>query len=456
MTAFLDHAKVNIDRGETDQAINNLTEHLNTNFNDAEALFMLGAALTVKGKHGVAAAVTWQAIGIQKRNGQDMPDAMMNLGYCYRAENDDTTAEKIWLMALEQQPLAAERSKLLVNLGGCYINAGNPYKALEYYERALKEDPENDGALYNRGLAYLELGRWAEGWCGYEIGFATGSRRNRTYRNLPEWDGSPGKRVIVWGEQGVGDEILFASCLPDLIRISKRVVFDCHPRLVALFGRSFPGIDVHGTRKTLSGVDWLDDAKADASICISSLPKFFRKRVDDFDGGAYLIADYDYAREIRKGRKRIGISWAGGTKKTRSDLRSIPLEQWAPILKATDADFYSVQYTDSAPRELAALEEQTGIHVKHFPGFVQCRDYDKTASFVASLDLVITVNTTCHHLAGALGVPCWTLTPSKPAWRYGLEGEDCPWYKSVKIIRQKAGETWEPVIQKVAHDLAHL
>lgn len=461
MTAFLDHAKVNIDRGETDQAINNLTEHLNTNFNDAEALFMLGAALTVKGKHGLAAAVTWQAIGIQKRNGQDMPDAMMNLGYCYRAENDDTTAEKIWLMALEQQPLASERSKLLVNLGGCYINAGNPYKALEYYERALKEDPENDGALYNRGLAYLELGRWAEGWRGYEIGFKTGSRRERHYRDIPEWDGTPGKTVIVWGEQGVGDEILFASCLPDLARTA-RIIFDCHPRLVALFERSFPGIEIHGTRKTLSGVDWLDASGAEASVCISSLPKFFRKSAADFDGAAYLKANEwtAWAGEpgdapLHKG-PRIGISWAGGTKKTRSDLRSIPLEQWAPILKATDADFYSLQYTDNAPRELAALEEQTGIHVKHYPGWVQTKDYDKTASFVASLDLVITVNTTVHHLAGALGVPCWTLTPSKPAWRYGLEGEDCPWYKSVKIIRQKAGETWEPVISRVAQDLARL
>lgn len=454
--SLLDQAKVHIDRGEMDQAINCLTDHLNTNFNDDEALFMLGAALITKGKHGLAAAVTWQAIGIRSKAGNNFPEALLNLGTCFRAENDDRAAEKLWLMALDQEDVPAERSKFFTNLGGCYINAGNPLKALAYYDQAIKSDPKNLTAIYNRGLAYLELGRWEEGWHGYETGFKSGDRRNRTYRDIPVWDGASGQSVIVWGEQGVGDEILFASCLPDMLRRSKRVIFDCHPRLVALFKRSFPDIEIYGTRKTLSGVDWVDKCGADASVCISSLPAHFRKRDADFPGTPYLKADLRPVGLRGDARQRIGISWSGGTKKTRQDLRSIPLEQWAPILKAVNADFYSLQYTDNAPRELCDLEEKRGIHVKHLPSWVACRDYDRTASFVSTLDLVITVNTTVHHLAGALGVPCWTLTPSKPAWRYGLEGERCPWYGSAKIIRQKPGQTWEPVIQRVAHDLADL
>jgi len=137
---------------------------------------------------------------------------------------------------------------------------------------------------------------------------------------------------------------------------------------------------------------------------------------------------------------------------TRKDLRSFKLDQLLPIL-SKDCDFYSLQYTPESAREVCELEEATGYRVKHFPGLVECKNYDTTINFIGSMDLVISVCTTAIHAAGALGIPCWILTPSAPAWRYGLEGEKNDWYGSVRMFRQGNGEEWSKVIERVANEL---
>lgn len=443
---FLEAAKVHIDRGKIDEAIPALVDHLNIDFHDEAALLMLGACFIQKGKNGIAAALTRQAIEIRKYKGQQFPEALGNLATCFRKENKPKEAAEIFNLALSVESDPTERAKLFSNLGGCYVNNGTPEEAIKFYDQAIELLPDLLTTRYNRGLAYLELGRWKEGWEGYDAGFASGDRVVRRYGNLPEWDGSPGKTVIVWGEQGVGDEILFASCIPDLMKVSKRVIFDCHPRLTALFERSFPGVEIHGTRKTLQGLNWVDDIDADCSVSITTLPKYFRNTNESFPGTPYLKAG-----EWARGPKplRIGISWTGGTKLTNTDLRSIKLKKWAPLLKSIEgAEFYSLQYTPDAAREVCTLEEKTGLHVKHWPSWVQAKDYDRTAAFVGSMDLVITVCTAVHHLANAIGVPTWTLVPSKPAWRYGIGGEN--WYRSTStFFRQAEGEGWGAVLGRV-------
>jgi hypothetical protein len=282
----------------------------------------------------------------------------------------------------------------------------------------------------------------------------------RTYPGIPQWDGSPGQTVIVWGDQGIGDEIYFASCLKDMERHCKRVILDCHPRLPALFQRSFPNVEAHGTRKDLSDLPWVKDCGADASVSLSDLPYYFRRN-GEWDGKPYLVPgslDFGLAKRIA-GKKRIGISWAGGTKKTRTDLRSLSLMALEPIIRARpDAEWYSLQYTENGPldnaaREVCEFEEKTGIRVSHFPGWVECHDYDRTASFVASLDLVITVGTTIHHLGGALGVPTWTMVPSRPSWRYQIEGDTLPWYGSARLFRQERDGDWAGVVERIAGEL---
>lgn len=448
MPGHFDQAKVHMDRREFPQAIAELTAHLNTDFHDETAIFMLGACQLQMGNNGLAAVLNRQAIEVRRHKSEKpFPEALGNLAACFKNEQKPDGAAELWEMALALETIPEEKARFLMNIGGCYINRGQAQKALEYYERSLALRPDLLTCQFNKSFALLELGRWQEGWEAFEKGFKSGDRKNRRYRggDVPEWTGEHGQTVIVWGEQGVGDEILFASCIPDLVRVSKKVIFDCHPRLEALFRRSFPDVEVHGTRKTMSEIPWLETVEPDASVCISSLPRFFRNRDEDFPGKPFLTADWTKPPKVRP---RIGISWQGGTKGTHKDIRSIPLAKFAPLWKAIDADWYSLQYTPEAAKQVCEFEEETGLRLRHFPNKVQCYDYDVTAGFVGSLDLVITVCTAMHHLSNAIGQETWTLVPSRPAWRYAKKGE--LWYRQTsRFFRQGNEDPWDAVIDRV-------
>jgi tetratricopeptide (TPR) repeat protein len=445
----LEQAKVHHERGQLAEAEAIYTQLLNADFDRTDVLFLYGTLLVQQGKHGLASNVLRMALDDSE---QDI-SVYQNLSNCYKVENREKETRDLLRMAIEKKPNA----ELWACLGNTYINNGTPEEALKCYREALIFDPGNDLIKFHIGLACLELGKYPEGWEGYAMGFRAGNRTYRGYRGLPEWKGEPDKTVIVWGEQGIGDEIMFASCLPEAIKLCKKVIFDCHPRMVETFKRSFPEVIVHGTRKN-QFLEWFHEAKADAHCSITTLAAMWRKEKADFPRVPYVKADSKSVTALRakgNGKLRVGFSWTGGTKQTRKDLRSFNLEQLLPILQQ-DCDFYSLQYTPESAREVCQLEEKTGIRVKHFPDKVECKNYDETINFIASMDLVISVCTTAIHAAGALGVPCWILTPSAPAWRYGLDGERHDWYGSVRMFRQKKGEDWKPVIGDVANSLKEL
>lgn len=464
----LEEAKALIVKGQIDPAVQTLSEFLNGDFFNDEALFMLGACLAQKSLNGLSAVVTSAAIDARLAKGKIFPEALLNLGAAYKSERKNETALKIWLDALRHETLPKERSKILTNLATLYVNENEPERAIHYCDLALAEDPNNSGAKANRGLACLELGRWVEGWPGYRASYDTGDRRRRSYPGIPDWDGAPGKTVIVWGDQGIGDEIFFAECLADVQVRCKHVIFDCHPRMDAFFARSFPEMTVHGTRKNLSTLDWLDGSGAEAHIGLADLPEMFRRRNADWSGKPYLRAADALTGwgDARPGRSdspnkansplRVGLSWTGGTKNTRADLRSMPIETLEPILRARpDVAWFSLQYTPDAAREVCELEEKTGIRISHYPGWVECFDYDRTASFVASLDLVITVTTAVHDLAGALGIPNWVMVPMRTGWRFQRGGDRLPWYGSSRLFRQQKDGDWSGPVDAIARKLAN-
>lgn len=439
----LDAAKILHERGQVDEAVAGYDGLLNADFDNTDALFYMGTALFQQGRYGLAATVLKQVIQSRPR----LQGAYQNLGNCYKAVNNFRAAEEVYRLGLE----LGEDSQLFCCMGSLNINMGSPEKALEWYSKGLAMDPINDVIRFNMGLAYLEMGDWARGFDYYDKGFAGGNRPMRSYANLPAWDGSPGRKVIVWGEQGIGDEIMFSSILPDMIRHSEKVILDCHPRLVDTMTRSF-GVETHGTRKN-HHLEWLPKSDADSHVCLTTLANHFRKSDSDFPGTPYLKADPAMVAKWRKpGRLRVGISWEGGTPYTRSDLRSIHISKLRPILEQ-DCDFYSLQYTPNAARDVAAFEEKTGIHLKHYPGAVEVHNYDETVAFIASMDLVITVCTSAYHVAGALGVPVWCMVPWGPAWRYLTKGETSPWYGSARLFRQRREDDWSVVIQRVANEL---
>lgn len=463
-------------------------ELLNADFDNPIVLAALGMNLAAQEKNGAAShllrkaleniegmIVGFQRLGIATKGGEQehknffatkRAECLNALGTCYKHENMVKEARELFEKAQECVPPNADIQN---NLATLYINEGKPELAKEFLDKAILLQPDHPQAKWNRALANLEMGDYAAGWSEYDAGFPAKVRGERNYsqKMQPTWDGSPGKTIVVYGEQGIGDEIMFASCLPDLLKCSKKVVFDCHKKLHTLFSNTWPELDIYPTRED-DRLTWPADPQGnprypfDCKIALGSLPFFFRPTLLSFPGVPYIKPPVAKEAEMLARlhdlgpRPKIGISWIGGHKRTRVEVRSLKLEQMLPILKL-NADFISLQYTDQA-LEISDFEQAHGIHIHQFPEEVNSPHYADTAALVANLDLVITVCTSVVHLAGSMGVPTWVLTPSRPAWRYRLDLDYMPWYgKTITLFRQVPGSIdWNPVVSEVADNLKDL
>jgi hypothetical protein len=266
------------------------------------------------------------------------------------------------------------------------------------------------------------------------------------YRNPdePTWNGEKGQKVIIYGEQGIGDEICFASMIPDATKDVK-VIIDCDKRLKGLFTRSFPDCKVYGTR-TDKKLDWdKEDRDFGASISMGELGKFYRNSEAEFPGTPYLKACPErtaawkaYFATLQK--PVIGIAWTGGTWLNASKYRNAPLDKWGPIFDFP-AHFVNLEYKPA---------ETKGFPVHTYPWATLTKDYDDTAALVAACDMVICMQTSVGHLAAGLGIPTWVMVPTQSQWKYG-KFETMPWYSCMKVYQQKTD--WEEVIGRIASDL---
>lgn len=369
-------------------------------------------------------------------------EILCNLAIAYKYSGQYEKAMKYFEKATRVNPTA----EAFATYSAMFVNVGTPEKALTEANKALKMDPQHAMAHWNRAMAMLELGDWEHAWDEHEWGFDAKMRVRRNIADAPYWDGTEGKTVVVYGEQGLGDEIMFASMLPEMMARND-VILESHPRLKTTFEKSFPGLKVYGTRDKPES-DWQHEI--DYSVSIGSLGKWFRRSRGDFPGTPYLKAD----PLPRERRFRVGISWTGGLKQGRIRTRTIPLAWWGSILSNPECEFVSLQYTDCAA-EIESVNRE-GYEIKQVPE-AKADDYYETARLVASCDLVISCCTSVVHLAGALGVPCWVMVPNKPAWRYGVTG-GMPWYRSVRLYRQPKGDAdaWKQVVERVGFDLSEL
>ena len=437
------------EEGKLEEAEKQYIALLNKHHDNWALLQYLGCLYLQQGKNGLAMALFRRSLELNK----ECPETWNDLGLAYKNEFQHEQAKKCYFQSMKYDKSTENEVKVLANLTGVYVAEGNPEEGLPLALRAISLKPGNVGAHWNLALMLLEMGNYKDGFKEYEWGLMLDpnnktQRHSRTYawthddgtaEPCPLWDGTKGKTVVVYGEQGIGDEIMFASCIPDLMRDCKEVIFDCHPRLERLFRDSFPGVILHPTRKE-DTLFWRGEHRIDYQVAIGSLPYFYRR--NGFEKKAYLKAH----PKPKTGKPRIGIGWIGGAKSTRIEVRSMHLRWLLPILQQ-DAEFYSLQYNDKS-------SEIKDVDVEIIEtGQEKSQDYGECADLVAGLDLVIAVNTSVVHLAGALGVPCWTLTPNKPAWRYGIKGEDMLWYPSVRQFRQGKDEDWGKVIERVSNEL---
>jgi len=436
-------------------------QNLFSTFGQRPELFQaLGTIQAQKGWSGFAAFLL--QTGIDK--GYDRFEAYHNLGNALRADNKTDEAAAAFRKAYQRAENDEHRADALVAEATLYVNMGEPQKAVDLCDRALALEPDHRFALWNRGIAYLELGRWVEGFDAYDkAGFRSdqgkaADRKLRDYGGKPEW--FPSKRtrkasVVVYGEQGIGDELMFASMISDLQARAGRVIIDCDKRLEQLFKRSFPDCTIYTT--SAEEPTWIKDDPPDYRIAMGSLGRWFRAKDSDFPKVPYIKADPEkvayWKGELDKlPGKKVGISWVGGSKYTRTDLRSIPLPLWEPIARVPGVTLVSLQYHKWAAEEAAMMGAAWGVPIHHWQDAID--SYDETAGLVEALDLVITINTSIVHLCGSMGVKTWCLTPFAAAWRYGLKGPN-PFYGSVEMYRQAKDQKWSEVIARVASDLNH-
>ncbi len=422
------------------QAIEQYELALQSSPRDAGILSSLGLAQAASGAFAVAEASYARAL----ESDPDCVEALHNLALLRREQGAVGAARDLFVRALELRPESIDTESALAH---ALRDLGHTEEALAIYRRVLARQPQPVDALLNFSYALLMSGQLAEGWDAYE--------RRLTFPEPPvsvpppaqRWEGEAAVAVHVVGEQGLGDQIMFASCLPDLLRRASQVSMTCAPKLERLFRRSFRAVEVRSRDSgTPQGALW---------AALGSMPSYFRRRAGDFPATSrYLQADQDAVARWRERLDglgpgpRIGLSWRGGTLRTRGHLRSIPVAAFAPLAGVSPATWISLQY-GQVDEDAARLGEMLGL--RHWPEVGG--DLDECAALIEALDLVVTIDTTAAHLAGALGQRVWILLSQAPEWRYGLDGAALPWYRSARLFRQPAAGDWRTVIDAVKRAL---
>ncbi len=420
---------------------------------DVPTLVKLGTVCTKLGHLGDAR----QSLDDAVRASPQFAEAHLRQGELYLEEGSPARAVEACRHAARLEPGAARAH---VALGWALEVGGDVDAALDAYEAALRADPASVDAHVSRATIYLSRENFAAGWEEFEWRRrAPGQPALHERFRVPDWDGSSleGRTLLFYGEQGLGDQIMYASCLPDLLRQGARCVIECEPRLVALFERSFPQAVVCGARQSDPG-DWIAAHGVDVKLACASAPRFLRRSAAEFPAHAgYLRAD---PVKVEKWKSRlaqlgpqakVGLSWRGGVQRTGRAWRSLDLEALLPVLRRADLQFVSLQY-DVQPDELSRLREKHGVTLHHWPEAIH--DYDETAALLCALDLTVSVCTAVIHLAGALGRPVWILAPLKPDARYGLHGTSMRWYPSARLYRQRSFGDWAGVLEEVREDLS--
>lgn len=383
----------------------------------------------------------------------EITEAIFLLGLAYYWSNNLTKSEHFLRRATSLDP---NHSEAWDNLGITVQDTGRPDEAITYYNKSIDINPSNKAPRWHRALARLTLGDFQNGWEDYE--FRPGITESISKTKLPRWNGKVNKnlKLVILPEQGLGDEIMFSSCVPDAVEIVGQTVLICSPKLEQLFKRSFSKSVVSTHYPTHNSA-----LESDSSvISIGSLPFYFRRTPVDFPiRNPYLsacpssIKSWRHRLSALGSGLKIGISWRGGTAITRETMRSLPLNAWIPILQQQDAHFISLQYTP-CDQEIMDCISRYDIEITHWQKAID--DYDQTAALIASLDLVISVQTAVVHLSGALGIPTLALVPARSEWRYGFNQISHPWYSSVSVIRQKTQNDWSTVIESVVRKLNEL
>ena len=358
-------------------------------------------------------------------------------------------------------PASTGNARACVDTGKLILDCGGNVEEARRWFRRGQSLADDARAHFLEALLDLSCGRLAAGWDRYEARKHTADRRwHREYARFPEWDGTRlgDGHLLVYGEQGLGDEIMFASMLADARKRAPRITLLCDARLGTLFARSFPSVEVVAAALERRGERAAALTGIDCHIAAGSLGRLYRRRPEDFPRHrGYLVPDPERMARWRErlagvgSGLKVGLSWRGGVQGTGRSRRSLTLDALTPLLNLPGACWISLQHAVDGD-EIARYVADRGVQIVHFEGVTQ--DLDDLAALIASLDVVVSVCNTNVHLAGALGKPVLVMAPLVPEWRYGRGSERMLWYPSARVYRQARFGEWEPVVQRIAASVA--
>jgi tetratricopeptide (TPR) repeat protein len=411
----------------------------------AEALSNRGNTLQALQRFDAALASYDQALAVRT----DYAEALSNRGVTLHRLQRFEEALASYDRALAVQP---DYAQALSNRGNTLQELKRFDAALANYDRALALQPDYAEAHFNKSLLQLLKGDFDAGWRDYEWRWKNQNLK-LTKRDFaqPLWLGETaiaGKTILLHSEQGFGDTIQFCRYAPLVAARGARVLLEMPALLKDLMA-------------SLAGVAELISAKDqyphfDLHCPLHSLPLALRTRIETIPAHVpYLTAPPQSLRRWSaargsKHRLRVGIAWSGAPAHRNDVNRSIKLRSLLPLL-AIDADFVSLQ-KDVRADDAAVLRDCS--HLVHFAN--ELETFADAAAVIASLDLVISVDTSVAHLAGALAKPVWVLLPFVPDFRWLLDREDSPWYPTARLFRQHAAGDWSAVISRVVLELEKL
>ena len=441
--AWLNLALIEKDRGRTSEAERRLLQALRLQPERVETLVAwCQLRLALKDFAGARAWLRWAAA-----RGPSHPEVVNMEGILLHSERHFAEAARCFQRAERLGSKAAAS-----NLGNSLLDLGRMQQALAAHKRAVDLDPKSAGAAYNLALTRLRLGDWRRGWAGYEARWRFREvHPTPLHFRCPRWKGEPieGKRLLLYAEQGLGDAIQFCRYVPLAVARGAKVILQVHAPLERLMRSLAP------VRAGLVELARLAEEPPpfDLECPLMSLPAVFGTTVETVPWtGAYLgpeSTQNEHGADVvlpqtHRGL-RVGVNWAGNPRYKADAQRSMRLQTLLPLLRLPGVQWVSLQKGEPA-KEL-----------EHLPAAVRVCDASSgdcdladTAARIASLDLVITTDTSIAHLAGAMGWPVWILLPHLSDWRWMQDIDTTPWYPAARLFRQDAPGDWEAVVRQVS------
>lgn len=358
-------------------------------------------------------------------------------------------AEELGRQAIELDPRLPQA---WCTLGSALASLARDVEAVACFDQALKLDPAYWDAHWNQCLAYLRLRRYEEGWEKFDTRWQIDEfdLKPLATRKLL-WRGQPSNQpLLIWGEQGIGDQILYAGILPELQALPQKKYVALDKRLIPLFQRSMPGFEFVDLRQVNDAMDFAEQ------LPMGALPRYFRPTKESFAAARhpYLMADPERTANLRQklfrvGKRVVGVSWSS-SRKNIGHHKSIALEQMLAPLATNQLHFVNLQYGDTVAERLA-LQDKHGISVQNIDEVDNFNDIDGLAALIQACDIVITTSNSTAHLAGALGKETLLLLPlGKGKFWYWVEHEGhTPWYPSIRMFAQAQAGQWQEPLEKI-------